>query len=86
MDKKSIIIFGKGPSVLKCTRDIVDSYEDIAIVNYPVLNDFFYPLIKDRVINYHFCNCGSYDSRYTNIVNKKLKIEGIYNTNKSPNI
>ena len=28
---KSIIIFGKGPSLLKCTRDIVDSYDDIAI-------------------------------------------------------
>ena len=42
---KSIIIFGKGPSVLKCTRKIVDEYNDIAIINYPVINDFFFSLI-----------------------------------------
>ena len=52
--KKSIIIFAKGPSVLKCTRELVESHEDIAICNYPVLNDFFYNLIKDRKINFHF--------------------------------
>ena len=46
---KSIIIFGKGPSLLKYTRDIVDSYDDIALCNYPVLNDFFYNLIKNHI-------------------------------------
>lgn len=78
---KSIIIFGKGPSVLKCTRDIVDQYNDIAICNYPVLNDFFINLIKDREILYHFANCGTFDNRYTNSVNKKYKIKNIINTN-----
>ena len=85
MDKKSIIIFGKGPSVLRCTRDFVDQFDEIAICGYPVINDFFYNLIKDREIRYHFCNCGSYDSRYTNEINQKLKIKGIYNTNMPPN-
>ena len=82
---KSIIIFGKGPSVLKCTRDIVDQYDDIAICNYPVLNDFFLNLIKNRHINYHFANCGSVDKRYTNKVNKLLNIKKVLNTNKGVN-
>ena len=43
---KSIIIFGKGPSVSRCTRELVDQYDDIIICNYPVLNDFFNNLIK----------------------------------------
>ena len=82
---KSIIIFGKGPSLLKCTRDIVDSYDDIAICNYPVLNDFFYNLIKNRTINYHFANCGTFDERYNDNINNLLKVQGIYNTNKTNN-
>ena len=78
---KSIIIFGKGPSVSKCTSDIVDKYHDIAIINYPVLNTFFTSLISDRKIKYHFANLGTYDERYTDEVNNKLKIESIVNTN-----
>ena len=78
---KSIIIFGKGPSVSKCTRDIVEKYHDIAIVNYPVLNTFFTSLISDRKIKYHFANCCTFDTRFTDEVNNKLKIESIINTN-----
>lgn len=85
MSSKSIILFGKGPSVLKCTREIVDQHDEIAICNYPVLNDFFYSLIKDRTINYHFANCGTFDKRYTNEINNKLNIQKIFNTNKPPN-
>ncbi len=79
---KSIIIFGKGSSLLKCTKDIIDNYDDIAICNYPVLNDFFYNLIQNRTINYHFANCGTFDERYNDNINNLLKIQGIYNTNK----
>jgi len=78
---KSILLFGKGPSVLKCSREIVEKYDDIAIVNYPVLNDFFLNLILNREIKYHFANCGTFDERYTDKVNNKLKIESIINTN-----
>ena len=80
---KSIIIFGKGPSLLKCTRDIVNNYDDIALCNYPVLNDFFYNLIENRTINYHFANCGTFDERYNDNINNLLQIQGIYNTNKT---
>lgn len=79
---KSIIILGKGPSLLKCTRDIVDNYDDIALCNYPVLNEFFYNLIENRIINYHFANCGTFDERYNDNINNLLQIQGIYNTNK----
>lgn len=78
---KSIILFGKGPSVLKCKKEIVEKYDDIAIVNYPVLNNFFMALILNREIKYHFANCGTFDERYTNEVNDSLKIKNIINTN-----
>lgn len=78
---KSIILFGKGPSVSKCTKEIVEKYDDIAIVNYPVLNDFFLNLISGKKIKYHFSNCGTYDERYTDQVNDMLNIENILNTN-----
>ena len=80
---KSIVIFGKGPSVLRCNKEIVDQYDDIAIINYPVINDFFYGLIKDREIKYHFANCGTFDERYNDNINNLLQIQGIYNTNKT---
>lgn len=79
---KSIILFGKGPSVSKCTKEIVEKYDDIAIVNYPVLNDFFLNLISEKKIKYHFSNCATYDDRYTDQVNDMLNIENILNTNK----
>jgi len=79
---KSIVIFGKGPSVLRCNKEIVDQYDDIAIINYPVLNKFFCNLIKNREIKYHFADCGTFDERYTNEVNKKLKIKNIIDSNK----
>lgn len=78
---KSIIIFGKGPSVLKCTREMVEQHDDIAIINYPVLTNFFYKLISNREIKYHFCNCGTFDERYTDKINDMLNIENIINTN-----
>ena len=62
------------------SADIVDSYDDI-VCNYPVLNDFFYNLIKNHTINYHFANCGTFDERYNDNINNLLQIQGIYNTN-----
>jgi hypothetical protein len=79
---KSIVLFGKGPSASKCTRELTDKYDDIAIINYPVLNDFFLNLISGKKIKYHFSNCATYDDRYTDQVNDMLNIENILNTNK----
>lgn len=80
---KSIVLFGKGPSVSKCSKEIIEKYNDITIVNYPVLNDFFLNLISGKRIKYHFSNCATYDERYTDKINDMLKIENIINTNKT---
>jgi len=77
---KSIVLCGKGPSVSKCSKEIVEKYDDIAIINYPFLNDFFVNLILNREIKYHFANCGDFDKRYTNQINNMLKIKNIINT------
>jgi hypothetical protein len=82
---KSIIILGKGPSILRCNKEFVDKFDDIAICNYPPLNNFFTNLIKGREIKYHFANCRSFDKRYTNDVNNNLNITGVYNTHYSNN-
>tara|TARA_B100000575_G_scaffold294499_1_gene310859 strand:+ start:7680 stop:8354 length:675 start_codon:yes stop_codon:yes gene_type:complete len=76
---KSIIIFGKGPSVSRCTPEFVNKYDDIAICNYPVFNDFFKNLIQKREIKYHFVNGGLFDDRFDNSFNNINKITGIYN-------
>lgn len=78
---KSIVIFGKGKSLLRCSKELVDEYEDIAICNYPVLNNDFNKLINGRIIKYHFANCGTFDDRYTDYINEKLGIQHIINTN-----
>ena len=79
---KSIVIFGKGPSLLRCTKEFVNQYDDIAICGYPYMNDFFYSLIQNKPIQYHFANCGTFDDRYDDTMNERLHIQGIYNTNK----
>lgn len=82
---KSIIILGKGPSLLRCNKEFVDKFDDIAICNFPVLNSFFENLIKDRNILYHFANCGTFDERYDLNVHNKLCIKNIINTNSKDN-
>jgi len=80
---KSIVIFGKGKSLLRCSKELVDEYEDIAICNYPVLNNNFNKLIDGRIIKYYFANCRTFDERYTDKINEKLGIQYIINTNLS---
>lgn len=80
----SIIIMGKGPSLLRCTKDFVDKYDDIAICGCPPLVYDFLKLVRNRKIKYHFCNCGDphlkkngellYDDR----INNHFNIEEIY--------
>lgn len=69
---KSIILFGKGPSVSKCTKEIVGKYDDVAIVNYPLLNPFFTSLIADKKIKYQFSYCS------VNLTSTTLIIQASY--------
>jgi hypothetical protein len=80
---RSIVIFGKGPSLVRCSRELVDEYDDLVICNYPVLTKEFMELVENHEIKYHFANCGTYDIRYTDDVNNKLKIRNIINTHKN---
>ena len=44
---KSIVIIGKGPSLHRCTKEFIDSFEHVAIVNRPVYDGYEY-LISDH--------------------------------------
>ena len=50
--KSNETFFGKGPSVLKCTKQIVNQHDEIAICNYPVLTNFFYILVINKLIHF----------------------------------
>jgi len=74
---RSIAIIGKGSSVNRCTKEFVDSFDDVAICNFPPMEKYEH-LISNRA-NYHFFNAGDplpYDrSRLNN-----LGLEQIFNT------
>lgn len=40
MSEKSIAILGKGPSVSKCTRDFIDSFDEVAACGRPVFSGY----------------------------------------------
>ena len=37
---KSIIIIGKGYSITKCTKEFVDSHDEVAIINSPIYGEY----------------------------------------------
>ena len=53
---KSVVIIGKGPSVLKSTKAFVDSFDEVAICNFPPMEKYQH-LISNRA-QYHFLNAG----------------------------
>lgn len=73
---KSIIIFGKGPSLLRCNREFVDQYDDIAICGFPPLINDFAKLVNNptREIKYHFGNAGD-----PHLIKKNNKVMALYN-------
>lgn len=80
----SIIIIGKGPSLLRCTKDFVDKHDDIAICGFTPLVYDFLKLVRNRKIKYHFCNCGdphlkkNRELLYDDRINNHFNIEEIY--------
>ena len=75
----SIAIIGKGPSIKRCKRELLDKYDEIAICGRPIFNKYEH-LIGDRA-HYDFCNCG--DPRiYPKGIMEKLGIKKVINTNK----
>ena len=53
---KSIVIIGKGPSALRCSKDFIDSHDEVAICGHPVFDGYEH-IISNRAM-YDFINCG----------------------------
>ena len=51
---KSVIIIGKGPSVLRSTKKLVDSFDEVAGCGRPVFKD--YEQYVGNRLHYHFAN------------------------------
>lgn len=70
---KSIIIIGKGPSVLKSTKEFVDSFDEVAICNRP-LYEGYEEYISDHA-DYDFCTNLQTVRQYTLEFIEKLGIK-----------
>ena len=53
---KSVVIIGKGPSVQRCTKKYIDSFDKVAICNHPVYDGYEH-LISNHA-DYDFINVG----------------------------
>ena len=74
---KSVAIIGKGPSALKSTKEHVDSFDEVAICNFPPMEGYE-QYIGTRA-QYHFINAGDpYPYQQETINNLGLK--AIFNT------
>ena len=80
---KSVVLIGKGPSLLRCSKEFIDKFDDIAIIGYPPPTQDFLKIIRGNKIKYHFCNCGDpyiikNTALYNDITNEELGIEEIW--------
>ena len=77
---KSVVIIGKGPSVRKSTKEFVDSFDDVAIINFPPMEDYNH-LISNRA-KYLFINAGSFRPYSRDFLNK-LGLKYIFNISRN---
>ena len=82
---QSIVLIGKGPSLLRCNNQFINEFDEIAIIGYPPPTKDLLKLIEGKKIKYHFCNCGdpylinnNKNALYDDNINKKLGIEKIF--------
>jgi hypothetical protein len=73
----SIAIIGKGPSITKCNANIINSFDQVAIVNHPVFSGYEH-LISNRA-HIDFSNWND-PQQYTSNICKQLGIHTIINT------
>ena len=81
---ESIVIIAKGQSVLRCTKEFIDSHDEVAIVNFPPFKWY-----KDNISDHariHFCNTYILDAVNwgteeieTYYAKNKLGIKYVYN-------
>ena len=74
---KSVVIIGKGPSVQYSSKEFIDSFDEVAICNFPPMEKYQH-LISNRA-HYHFFNAGNYlpyDKQFIN----NLGLRKMFNT------
>lgn len=74
---KSIVIIGKGPSVQRCTKEFINSFDEVAICNHPVYDGYEH-LISNHA-DYDFINVGD-PNPYSQQRLQSLGIHTIINT------
>ena len=74
---KSVVIIGKGPSVLKSIKEFVDSFDEVAICNFPPMEGYE-QYIGNRA-TYHFFNAHDPNPYKKKILNG-LGLKYIFNT------
>ena len=75
---KSLVIIGKGPSLHRCTKEFIDSFDHVAIVNRPVY-DGYENLISDHA-DFEFITeitPPSYNEKWVKQLNLKLTLNQI---------
>ena len=77
---KSVVIIGKGPSVLNSTKEFVDSFDEVAICNFPPI-DGYEQLIGNRA-TYRFLNIHDPNPYRKERLNS-LGLKYMFNTNDS---
>ena len=78
---KSVVIIGKGPSVLSSTKEFIDSFDEVSICNFPPMEG--YEKYIGNKAKYHFFN--SHDPNpYRKEILNKLGLEYIFNTHHTP--
>ena len=79
---KSVVIIGKGPSVSKSTKEFVDSFDEVAICNFPPMENYEH-FISNRA-TYHFLNAGN-PFPYSKVFMNNLGLTHVFNTSISLN-
>lgn len=77
MMNRSVVIIGKGPSVLRSTKEFVDSFDEVAICNFPPM-DGYEKYIGTRA-THHFVNAHD-PNPYSRDTLNDLGLEYIFNT------
>jgi len=80
---KSVVIIGKGHSVLKSTKEFVDSFDDVVICNFPPIVGYE-KHIGTRA-THHFLNAHDPNPYPKHIINS-LGLREMYNTSWSPTV
>lgn len=52
--KKSVAILGKGPSILLGNSDMYENFDEIAFVNWPIVNNKYMPQRCDSMFTHYF--------------------------------